>query len=147
MLDKSYNLFNAASDSTPTTCSVPPEFRNDRYSPFTFVQIKPKKPKATPITLTKNTCLKFNLSTIFQNQNFSDDEFKFGGEIAYDESFFIRGGYMLSQETVVDSYSYGVTFGAGITQNLDGIDFTFDYAYQQMNIFDGNHVFSIKMGF
>lgn len=91
--------------------------------------------------------IKFNLTTIFQNQNFSDDEFKFGGELAYDESFFLRGGYMLSQETVVDSYHYGATLGAGITQNLDGIDFTFDYAYQQMDIFDGNHVFSIKMGF
>ncbi len=89
----------------------------------------------------------FNLSTIFQNQNLSDDEYKMGGEFVWDNSFFLRGGYNISQESYVDSYIYGATFGAGLNQNFDGLDFTFDYAYRDVKFFEANHVFSIKLGF
>jgi len=88
-----------------------------------------------------------NVSSIFQNQNLSDDEYKFGGEFVWDNTFFVRGGYNVSQESYVDSYIFGATFGAGINQNFDGLDFTFDYAYRDVQFFDANHVFSIKLGF
>lgn len=88
-----------------------------------------------------------NLASIFQNQNLSDDEYKFGGEFVWDNTFFIRGGYNISQESYVDSYIFGATFGAGINQNFDGLDFTFDYAYRDVQFFDANHVFSVKLGF
>lgn len=89
----------------------------------------------------------FNLASIFENQNLSDDEYKFGGEFVYDGTFFIRGGYNMSQATYTDSYIFGATFGAGITQNFDGMDFTFDYAYRDVKFFDANHIFSVKLGF
>ena len=89
----------------------------------------------------------FNLASIFQNQNLSDDEYKFGGEFVWDNTFFIRGGYNLSQDSYVDSYIFGATYGAGINQNFDGLDFTFDYAYRDVKFFDANHVFSVKLGF
>ncbi|MEI7906203.1 MAG: PorV/PorQ family protein [Bacteroidota bacterium] len=88
-----------------------------------------------------------NLASIFQNQNLSDDEYKFGGEFVWDNTFFVRGGYNVSQQSYVDSYIFGATFGAGINQNFDGLDFTFDYAYRAVQFFDANHVFSIKLGF
>ncbi len=89
----------------------------------------------------------FNLASIFQNQNLSDDEYKLGAEFVWDNSFFVRGGYNLSQDSYVDSYIFGATFGAGISQNFDGLDFTFDYAYREAKFFDANHVFSVKLGF
>jgi hypothetical protein len=88
-----------------------------------------------------------NLASIFQNQNLSDDEYKLGAEFVWDNSFFVRGGYNLSQESYVDSYIFGATLGAGINQNFDGLDFTFDYAYREAKYFDANHVFSVKLGF
>jgi hypothetical protein len=88
-----------------------------------------------------------NLASIFQNQNLSDDEYKFGAEFVWDNSFFVRGGYNLSQDSYVDSYIFGASFGAGINQNFDGLDFTFDYAYRDAKFFDANHVFSVKLGF
>ena len=88
-----------------------------------------------------------NLASIFQNQNLSDDEYKFGGEFVWDNTFFIRGGYNISQESYVDSYIFGATLGAGINQNFDGLDFTFDYAYRDVQFFSANHVFSVKLGF
>lgn len=88
-----------------------------------------------------------NLATIFQNQNLSDDEYKMGAEYAWDNTFFIRGGYNLSKESYVDAYIFGMTFGAGINQNFDGLDFTFDYAYRDVTFFDANHIFSVKLGF
>ncbi len=89
----------------------------------------------------------FNVSSIFQNQNLSDDEYKFGGEFVWDNTFFVRGGYNVSQNSYVDSYIFGATVGAGISQNFDGLDFTFDYAYRDVQFFDANHVFSVKLGF
>jgi len=88
-----------------------------------------------------------NLASLFENQNLSDDEYKFGAEFVWDNTFFIRGGYNLSQETIKDSYIFGATFGAGINQNFDGLDFTFDYAYRAVQYFDASHIFSVKLGF
>lgn len=88
-----------------------------------------------------------NLASIFQNQNLSDDEYKLGAEFVWDNTFFVRGGYNLSQNSYIDSYIFGATFGAGINQNFDGLDFTFDYAYRDAKFFDANHVFSVKLGF
>lgn len=88
-----------------------------------------------------------NLATIFQNQNLSDDEYKLGAEYVWDNTFFLRGGYNLSKESYVDAYIFGMTFGAGINQNFDGLDFTFDYAYRDAKFFSANHIFSVKLGF
>lgn len=88
-----------------------------------------------------------NIAGLFQNQNLSDDEYKLGAEFVWDNTLFVRGGFNMSQETLQDSYIYGPTFGAGINQNFDGLDFTFDYAYRTVEYFDANHVFSVKLGF
>lgn len=88
-----------------------------------------------------------NLTGLFVNNNFSDDEYKVGLEYGFDNTFFLRGGYNVSQETVVDSYIYGLTAGAGLNYNFSGLNLTFDYAFREVDFFQSNHVFAVKFGF
>ena len=87
------------------------------------------------------------LSTLFQNNNLSDDEYKLGLEYGYDNMFFVRGGYSLAQETISDSYIYGATLGAGVHYGFSGLDFSFDYAYRAAKFFGGTHAFALTLGF
>lgn len=96
-----------------------------------------------------------NLSGMFQNNNFSADEYKLGAEYNYNNTFFVRGGYNLSEImkntslTVSDqtTFIYGFTAGAGIHYPVGNLDLTFDYAFRQVAFFQNNHVFSITLGF
>jgi hypothetical protein len=87
------------------------------------------------------------LSTSFQNNNFSGDEYKLGAEYAYDNMFFVRGGYSFAPDVETEDYLYGVTAGAGFKYELDGIDLMVDYAFRDVQYFDANHVFQISFGF
>ena len=89
----------------------------------------------------------FTVSTLFQNNNLSDDEYKFGLEYGYDNTFFLRGGWSIAQETVTDSYIYGGTVGAGVHYGFSGLDFSFDYAFRAAKFFGGTHVFALALGF
>lgn len=86
-------------------------------------------------------------SGIYQNNNFSGDEVKLGGEYGYNNMFFVRVGYMLAvQES--DDYIYGFTAGAGINYNLEGgFSIKIDYAYKYAKYFDGNNIFALTLGF
>lgn len=88
------------------------------------------------------------IATSFQNNNFANDLYKVGAEFAFQETFFLRGGYGFSQEAVdiEEEQIFGATFGAGVNVNA-GIDLKVDYAYRTARYFDGNHVFSIVLGF
>ncbi|MCX6149390.1 MAG: PorV/PorQ family protein [Ignavibacteriales bacterium] len=89
------------------------------------------------------------LSTSFTNNNFLNDEYKFGGELSYANSFFVRGGYTYTKEGAdnpQDQQLFGPTFGAGFNVNA-GIDVTVDYGYRWARYFDANHMFSVKLGF
>jgi hypothetical protein len=88
------------------------------------------------------------VSTTFQSNNFADDEYRLGLEYGYQELFFLRGGYNFSQkEEDRRTFLFGPSFGAGIHSLLGGLDVTVDYAYRTTELFDGNHVFSVKLGF
>jgi hypothetical protein len=88
------------------------------------------------------------ISTVFQSNNFSDDEYRFGLEYGYQETFFLRGGYDVAQrETDVRQYIFGPSFGVGVQYPLGSLDISFDYAYRATAIFDGNHVFAVRLGF
>ena len=88
-----------------------------------------------------------SFSSLFQNNNFSDDEYKFGLEYGYDNTLFLRGGYNVAQETVADSYIYGATAGAGVHYSLSGVDVSVDYAFRDVKFFASNHTVSLKLGF
>ena len=85
-------------------------------------------------------------SGIYQNNNFSGDEYKLGGEYGYNNNFFVRAGYQLSP-AASEEYIYGFTAGVGINYKVEGFGFKVDYAYRDVEFFDGNHVFSLTLGF
>lgn len=84
-------------------------------------------------------------TSIYKNNNFSGDEYKFGGEYGYDDLFFVRAGYQLSPDQ--EDYLYGFTGGIGINYQVEGFGVKVDYAYRDVEFFDGNHVFALTLGF
>jgi hypothetical protein len=86
-----------------------------------------------------------NLTSDAQLNNHSDDEFRFGGEFAYNEMFFLRGGYVASAQ---DEYLFTGTFGAGLNLKMGNSDLKFDYSYIPVSdYFDDQSWFSVKVGF
>ena len=96
-----------------------------------------------------------NLSGIFQNNNFSADEYKLGAEYGFNNMFFVRAGYGISQVSedktlpVSDkaAFIYGFTAGAGINYDMETATLGFNYAYRAVKYFDGNHIVSLAIGF
>jgi hypothetical protein len=85
-------------------------------------------------------------SFAFQNNNYSDDEYKVGLEYSYQDVLFLRGGLNYSQGESEVEYIFGPTIGAGVHTALGSVDLVFDYAFRSVDIFDNNHVFSLKLG-
>lgn len=86
------------------------------------------------------------LSGAFQNNNFSGDEYKLGLEYGYRNIFFARLGYQDALKVDSDEYLFGLTAGVGLQYSIEGIALKFDYAYRDVEYFDGNHVFSLSVG-
>ena len=87
------------------------------------------------------------ISTVFQNNNFSGDEYKVGAEYSFNNLLFVRGGYDMSPKSQSDEYIYGLTAGAGINYDVGGLDLKIDYAYRDVKYFNANHVFAVTLGF
>ncbi len=87
------------------------------------------------------------LSGSFQNNNFSDDEYKVGAEYAYQDLIFVRGGLNISAAESEPEYIYGPAFGVGLHTAVGSLDVSFDYAYRSVDLFDNNHIFSLMLGF
>jgi hypothetical protein len=84
---------------------------------------------------------------IFQNNNFENDQYKFGVEYNYNQLVFLRGGYLYTQKTDSKDVLYRFTAGLGLHYNVGGTDLTFDYAFRDSQYFDGNNLFSLTIGF
>lgn len=87
------------------------------------------------------------LSSIFQNNNLDNDLFRFGGEYGYSDLVFLRAGYLLHQNTASENQLYTFTVGLGLHYKVGGTDLTFDYAFRDSQYFDGNNLFSLRIGF
>ena len=87
------------------------------------------------------------LTTQFQNNNYSDDEYKFGAEFVYNRLLSLRAGYSLVSQSDYTDYVYGLSAGLGIAVRFQGMDISFDYAYRTARYFDGNQVLSLGIGF
>ena len=85
-------------------------------------------------------------SGIYQNNNFSGDEYKIGAEYGYNEMFFVRAGYQLAPQ-VSEDYLYGFSAGVGIDYEIEGFGFKVDYAFREVEFFDANHIFAVTLGF
>lgn len=92
----------------------------------------------------------FHITSTFQNNNFAYDEYRFGTEYSYGGTFFLRGGYLLSQSTD-NQYPHifeNMVFGGGVVlEDVDGLRLSFDYAFIPVKWFDNNHVLSLMVGF
>lgn len=87
-------------------------------------------------------------STAFQSSNFSDDEYKLGLECSYQDLLYVRGGYNFAQrEEESREFLFGPSVGFGVHSALGSTDISIDYAYRSMQTFEGNHIFSVKLGF
>ncbi len=89
----------------------------------------------------------FGFSGTFQNSNFGSDVFKFGGEFAYQNQLFLRGGYSFLTDNNTDNNIYGPTVGAGVRLPVEGASISFDYAYRVADFFDANQWFTLTVGF
>jgi len=98
------------------------------------------------------------LMSLFQNNNFSADEYKFGLEYGFKNMFFVRGGYDFAENKKDDNltstsgvdettYIYGATFGAGISYDMTDLTIGVDYAFRDVKFFKGSHVLTIRLGF
>ncbi len=94
------------------------------------------------------------LSTTFQNNNFSSDEYRVGLEYNYNNYVFLRGAYAFTPDykeedglTKKDQNIFGPTFGMGLQYPFGSVRLGFDYAYRITERFDGNQWFSLTVGF
>ncbi len=93
-----------------------------------------------------------NVGVGFRNNNYLQDEWNVGAEYSFMGIFFARGGYTFSPETTTDiagenAYIYDWTAGAGVHYDVGGVVLSFDYGYRAVKYFDGNHVFTLAVGF
>jgi hypothetical protein len=89
------------------------------------------------------------VNSVFQNSNFYYDEYRLGVEYAFQNTVFLRGGYMFIPNAT-DEYAkqnslaagFGVKFGLGSDLNV-----SIDYGYQKRKLFDDTHVFGVTLSF
>jgi hypothetical protein len=94
------------------------------------------------------------LSTTFQNNNYSSDEYRLGLEYVYNKMVFLRGAYTFYPDLktadgmdVKESRIFGPTFGAGFRYPFGTMSLGVDYAYRVTEKFAANQWFSLTLGF
>jgi hypothetical protein len=85
-----------------------------------------------------------NVTGTFQSNNFSQDEWRAGAEYAFDETFFVRGGYTYAKQK---DYLFGPSFGAGLKFNIGSTRVNLDYAWSQSDFFSDDQYFTLQLGF
>ncbi len=93
---------------------------------------------------------KITISTTFQNNNFTYDDYKIGLEYGFKDIFYLRGGYLFSPQSTDETPNIFQNYALGVGLNLkqfSNVDLSVDYAYLPVEFFDGNHVFAISFGF
>ncbi len=90
------------------------------------------------------------ISTTFQNNNYTYDDYKIGLEYSFKDIFYARGGYNYSPQSTDSSPNIFQDYALGVGLNFkqfSDIDLSVDYAYVPAKFFDGNHVFALSFGF
>lgn len=94
------------------------------------------------------------LSTTFQNNNFSSDEYRVGLEYNYNNYVFLRGAYAFTPDYKAedglikkDQNLFGPSFGVGLQYPFGNMRLGLDYAYRVTQRFNANQWFSLTVGF
>ncbi len=94
------------------------------------------------------TSNQLNLSTIFQHNNFSLDQWKLGAEYLYSDFFALRGGFDYAPDAQGDEQIFSTSFGFGLNLKVGGLkDARIDYAYTSADLFDALNTFTFQLGF
>ncbi|MDD4052353.1 MAG: PorV/PorQ family protein [candidate division Zixibacteria bacterium] len=84
------------------------------------------------------------ISGNFVNNNYSMDMWQGGVEYVYDGKYALRGGYNYSSQ---DNWQYGLTLGGGLTYDFQGTKISFEYTWADVDTFDANQYFTLKLQF
>lgn len=89
-----------------------------------------------------------NMSSIFQHNNFSRDQWKLGAEYMYSDFFALRGGFDYAPDAQGDEQIFSTSFGFGLNMDLGTLkDVRVDYAYSSADLFDALNTFTFQIGF
>lgn len=116
---------------------------------------RPVTPKAASFDLPSSLCLGMSYTTTkgvnqamvsgnFINNNYSMDMWQGGFEYTYDNKYCLRAGYNYSSQ---DKWQYGLTLGGGLSYEFQGTKLTFEYAWADVDVFDANQYFTVKVQF
>ena len=86
----------------------------------------------------------------FVSNNLYLDEYRLGGEVGMHlESVWLfgRAGTSLVPQAETNSNIFGPSIGVGLTYAASEIGIAVDYTYRQVDFFDSNNVFSIRLSF
>jgi len=88
-----------------------------------------------------------NMATIsgnFRANSFSQDQVQGGFEYSFNNMYFLRGGYNWSDQ---EDYIHGASLGAGLSVPMGDTKFTFEYSWNDTEVFDDNQFFSVRINF
>jgi hypothetical protein len=89
------------------------------------------------------------ISGAFENDNYGIDGYRVGGEYVFQNSIFIRAGYLYSTDPSGNvSIFQNYTLGAGVNlERYAGVGISVDYAYVPVKYFSANHLIDIRLEF
>jgi hypothetical protein len=89
------------------------------------------------------------VTTAYESNNFANDAWRFGGEVGWNQMFFLRAGYAFVSQAADDKAEniFGPTLGAGLNLNAGSLELVFDYAYRFTEFFDDSQVFALRLFF
>ncbi|MBO8131306.1 MAG: PorV/PorQ family protein [Candidatus Marinimicrobia bacterium] len=90
------------------------------------------------------------VSGVFQQNNFQNDELRYGAEISLFDMLSIRCGYDMilydpDNPDIGKSIYEGISYGGSLTYSIQGVNFSIDYAYRSTKYFNGNSSFCITI--
>ena len=96
-----------------------------------------------------NSTNRFSFDALFQNSNFGADQYRFGAEYGFNETFMLRGGYCYSplDGSTVNATIFGFTAGAGANIDLGGVQARLDYAFMHTQYFQGTNTLALTLAF
>jgi hypothetical protein len=80
----------------------------------------------------------------FRSSSFGADLFQGGIEYGFNDLYFIRAGYNYADQP---EWVSGVTLGGGLTYAFGDAKLTFEYAWQETDVFDDRQYFTLSVGF
>lgn len=92
------------------------------------------------------------VSTSFENNNFISDQYRIAAEYLFSDFLALRGSYTIAGNSKTDfenetGYLYGPAFGFGLQQWTGDVKLYLDYAFRSREVFGGQHVVTLRVGF